>query len=221
MRSKGWVLGLIAACGMVPASSAFGSAITIYNTGQSTGGTALTAGTADTHYTLISAPAGVPLTAIATAANPAWTPDTASTDWISPGASGNTGWAAGTYDYQTTFSLTGLNAATAQLAGLWSADNTACIYLNGANTGDCLGSSAYGTLTNFSITSGFIAGINKLDFVVVNGDGPTGVYAQVSGTASASAVPEPSSWALALSGVAGAGLLLFRKRDSGSLHGAA
>ena len=221
MRSRIGVFGLIV-CGMLSVSSAFGSAITVYNTGETNGGSALSAGTADTHYTLMSAPAGVPLTAIATAANPAWVPNTASADWLSPGASGNTSWAAGTYDYQTTFSLIGLNAATAQLSGLWTADNTGCIYLNGANTGDCVGFADFGKLATFSITSGFLSGMNKLDFIVVNGDGPTGVYAQVGGTAAAgSPVPEPSSWVLGVTGVVGAGLLFFRKRDSSFLHGAA
>jgi hypothetical protein len=48
----------------------------------------------------------------------------------------------------------------------------------------------------FSITSGFDAGLNTLDFMVTNGGGPSGVIAEVSGTAAVigtSAVPEPSS----------------------------
>ena len=182
--------------GLAFGSSAFGNSIIIPNTGEGTGGTALLVGTTDSNYSLISAPSGVPLTAIATTPNGSWTVNTSTADWISPGSSGNTSWPVGNYDYQTTFSLTGLNPATAELSGKWAADNNACIFLNGASTGQCVGFASFGALTPFSITSGFDAGLNTLDFVVTNGGGPSGVIAEVSGTAAVigtSAVPEPSS----------------------------
>jgi hypothetical protein len=182
--------------GLVFGLSAFGDVVTIFNTGEGTlGGPALATGVTDPHYTLTSAPATVPLTAITTVPNAAWHVNTATADWISPGSSGDTSWPVGNYDYQTSFDLTGLNPATAQLSGSWTSDNDACIFLNGVKTTSCTGFADFGSLLSFSLTSGFVSGVNKLDFIVDNGGGPTGVFAEVSGTASpgTSAVPEPSS----------------------------
>jgi PEP-CTERM motif len=205
------LLGSAAAC------TAFGDSIVVFNTGES-GGVAQTVGQTDTHYSLISAPANVPLTAIATARNGAWTANTATADWISPGSSGATSWPVGNYDYQTTFDLSGLNPSTAQLSGSWASDNNGCIFLNGANTGDCTGFAAFGSLTAFSITSGFVSGVNTLDFEVTNGGGPSGVIAEASGTATAASgvtgpsnVPEPSSLLMVGASLLGVGGLLRRK----------
>ena len=194
---------------------ALADTIAINNTG-STGGVALATGVTDPHYSLVSAPATVPLTAITTVPNVAWTPNTSTADWISPGSSGNTSWPVGTYVYQTTFTLSpGENAATAQLSGMWTSDNDACIDLNGVNTGQCVGFASFGSLSAFSITSGFMSGVNTLAFVVHNGGGPTGVIAEVSGTVSPGttpAVPEPSSLFLMGTALAAAGLFYRRMR---------
>ena len=179
-------------CGLMWAPNAFGDSVTIFNTGESSGGPALATGHTDSHYSLISAPTGVTLAAITTVPNAAWTANTATADWISPGSSGNSSWPVGNYDYQTTFDLTGDIPSTASLSGLWTSDNQGCIFLNGTSTGDCTGGAAFGSLQSFSITSGFISGVNTLDFVIVNGGGPTGVIAEFSGaTVSSSSNPPP------------------------------
>ena len=174
--------------------SAFCDSIVVFGTGQDASGSALPVGQVDPHYSLISAPAGVPPAATTTLPNGLWATNTVSADWISPGSSGDSSWPVGTYDYQTTFSLAGLDASTAQLTGQWASDNNACIFLNGNNTGSCTSFAGFGSLQPFSVTSGFLSGTNTLDFIVTNGGGPTGVIAEVTGTASpVSGVPEPSS----------------------------
>jgi hypothetical protein len=175
--------------------SALGDTIDIYNTGESTMGTALPIGQTDPNFSLVSAPAGVPLTAITASPDSFWISNTATADWLSPSSNGSASWPVGTYDYQISFNLAGLDPATAQLSGQWTSDNNGCIDLNGVSTGNCTPFTGFGSLFSFSITTGFQSGVNTLDFVVNNGGGPTGVFAEISGTAApVSTVPEPSFW---------------------------
>lgn len=219
-RFKSVTLALI--CNLAFTCVASGSAIVIYNTGESSGLTALPTGQSNPNYNVVAAPSGVPLgAAITTAANPNWLQNTSTTDWISPGSSGLTNWAGGTYDYQTSFSLTGLNPSTAALTGSWASDNGGCIYLNGTNTGNCTAAvGGFKSLVSFTITTGFQSGVNLLDFIVTNGaNSPTGVFIDISGTAfagvtispQAATVPEPPTLP-ALLGIALVGLAAALRR---------
>ncbi|MGH9719434.1 MAG: malectin domain-containing carbohydrate-binding protein [Bryobacteraceae bacterium] len=165
--------------------------ITIYNTGVLSPGVLAQQGSADPHYTLIaSADAGFPGPNAFIVINQspigaywlAWGPQS---NWIGPQAAAANGNPPGTYTYRTTFDLTGLDPTTAGLTGNFASDNNASIRLNGAPAGpNSLSSSAY---TPFTINSGFVAGVNTLDFVVVNGGplaNPTGLRVEISGSAS-------------------------------------
>jgi hypothetical protein len=221
-RFKSIKLAII--CNLAFTCAASGNAILIYNTGESSALTALPTGQSNPNYNVVAAPSGVPLgAAITTAANPYWLPNASTADWISPGSSGLTNWAGGTYDYQTTFSLAGLNASTAQLTGSWASDNGGCIYLNGTNTGNCTAAvGGFQSLVAFTITTGFQAGVNVLDFIVTNGaNSPTGVFIDISGTALAAiaispqvaTVPEPATFPALLGvGLVGLAAVFCRRR---------
>jgi hypothetical protein len=170
------------AAGVVP--------IVIYNTGVATGGSLLADGAIDPHYTITSSAdlgfpgpsafvinsSGFPI--------PPWAVDGPISKWIGPQANQSTGNAQGAYTYHTTFDLTGFNPATAVLAGQWAADNSAVMKLNGVTMASEVG---FTSLTPFSISSGFVSGVNSLDILVTNDPAtpnPTGLRLEISGTVS-------------------------------------
>lgn len=219
---KSLALGVVCSLAFTCAASA--NTIIVYGTGESAGLTALSVGQSDPNYDVVAAPSGSGATlgmATTTAANPNWVQNTSSGDWISPGASGTTNWAPGMYEYQTSFSLAGLDPSTAELTGSWASDNNGCIYLNNVNTGDCTAAvGGFKTFDSFTITSGFVAGVNYLDFVIMNTgttDSPTGMFLEISGTASTvttnaiTAAPEPPVFP-ALAGISLVGLAFALRR---------
>jgi hypothetical protein len=213
----------LALISVAPAAQA--STITLFNTGVNGLGTPLANGVLDTHYSLVP-PAG-PLQALTSGGGfpiPPWLGDDSLSAWIGPNTPTAFG-PGGSYDYQTTFDLTGLNPSTASIGGQWSSDNTGLqILINGQDIGNGFnpygnpGDYSYQHWMSFSINSGFVAGLNTLDFIVVNGngagdtEGPTGLRVEMAGAASA--VPEASTWAMMLLGFGGVGLLAYRRRSS-------
>jgi len=186
--------------------------ISLFNTGVDGSGALLTPGDLDPHWTITSSaePSFItPGPAITTLDNLAWFANGPDSNWISAGSGG----AVGTYVYETTFDLTGLIPATATISGEFANDNNLDdLLLNGVSTGIVGG--VFGGFTAFAIGSGFIAGVNTLEFVVFNGGtlpNPHGLRVELSGTANA--IPEPSSFLMATLGVMGlAGLR--RRRHS-------
>ena len=138
--------------------------------------------------------------------------DSGASAWITPSTDTNGVW-NGTYTYTTTFDLTGIDLTTALIAGRISTDDQLTgITINGNAAAIPAALTSYSYWTNFSVTSGFVAGINTLSFSVLNnGGGPTGLRVEYTGNNFAAAVPEPTSYALALAGVATAFLVLRRR----------
>lgn len=181
--------------------------IQVYNTGVNSSGVSLPNGTTpDPHYSLISVPSGSATTLVLTSAGGfpigPWLPDTSTSAWIRPNNPVPND-PSGFYHFRTTFDLSGLDPLTANIAGRWATDNSGTIFLNNANTG--ITSSGFTSWTGFSLTSGFVAGINTLDFIVDNHTqatgNPVGLRVEFL-SATAAAVPEPATV------VAGALLLL-------------
>jgi hypothetical protein len=205
------------------AGMASATPIVIFNTGVDGAGVALADGTVDPHWQIIAGTLAFP-GPNAYVSNPGypippWTANTAASKWISPAAIANQEFGVfDTYIYRITFDLTGLIPGSASLSGQWASDNqTMEIRLNGVNilgAPNCADStsdtSCFTTFDPFSIASGFVAGTNTLDFVVLNGGGPSGLRVEVAG--SADPVPEPGTLLLLGSGITG--LVLRRRRRS-------
>lgn len=200
----------VALCAAVISAPAHGASITgLFNTGTDANNVALVGGNGltDTHYSIVSSSSpGFAGQQAVTYKHPAYAAEDANSRWISLGSGGTPG--SNTTLYRLSFDLTGLNASTASISGSWGADNRGTIFLNGVNTG--ITTTNFSSLTNFSIGSGFISGINNLDFRIEDFGPPTAFRVDnLVGTADlAGAVPEPAAWALFIAGfgVIGAGM---------------
>ncbi len=146
--------------------------------------------------------------------NTLWIAAPIGSEWIgrADGSQGNTPDA--TYMFSTIFDLSGFDHTTASIFGTAASDDVATILLNGNDVGTIFG---FGSLTDFIINTGFIEGINTLQFSVLNssftGINPMGLLvADIGGIANlaVSAVPLPPS--AILFGTALLGLVGIRRR---------
>lgn len=147
-------------------------------------------------------------------------------------ASGNGNGPPGNYLYRTTFDLSGYSLTSPiSLSGIWAADNSGLsVRLNPQNDllnqGDLI-AAGYGSYTavptfgytdaNFLVQTffagtGFVPGINTLEFLIHNSDAQTGL--RVEYFVEAVPVPEPSAWALMALGLAGITFLKTRRRNA-------
>lgn len=182
-------------------------------------GAGLPAGTQDTNYTVTNpdkstnygystdTTSGFPVAG-------AWVPDTATSAWVTPFSNPNGNYPVGTYDWKTTFDLTGFDPASASFHGRSSADDRATIFLNGQQIGSV---TTFTQWSDFESSPGFfLPGVNTLEFQVVNDTGPTGLRVEISDSneiATVAPVPEPETYVMMLAGL---GVLssLARRRKS-------
>jgi len=164
----------------------------LFNTGVDASGALLPNNGLDPHFTLVQSPdasaPGPGTYVVDDTTGPiggSWLGNGPSSKWIAPQANQSVGNAAGDYRYRQTFSLSGVDPSTVILTGRWTSDNDGIgVFINGIPTGLSLGPANYPSFSpDFTITNGFVEGLNTLDFVVRNGGGPTGFRAELSATA--------------------------------------
>ena len=211
MKSLFFAAAAIAALAVGPANAAAVSGL--YNTGVDDNHVALVgASVDDSHYQITASDADpTRIGHQAVTYNCCYIPDNSTVRVVSLDGAG--GGAVGTSSYETTFSLAGFNLSTVNITGNYAVDDIGSLFLNGFDTG--FGNQNYNIPTAFTLSSGFNAGLNTLEFKVLNGGGPQSLrVANLQGVGDlAAAVPEPSSWALMLLGVASVGAVLRRGRS--------
>lgn len=146
----------------------------LFNTGVGADRRPLAEDQVDPHYGwLPNGPSIVPIfpAYAATAAGgfpiPPWLPDNLSSAWIAPTidtvSRGDASFVA-----QTWIDLTGFNPGTARIRGRWAADNRGTeIRLNGVPV-PTTPAPSFDLWTEFTISTGFVAGSNSLQFVIFN-----------------------------------------------------
>jgi hypothetical protein len=162
----------------------------LYDTGVDDAGVVqpIGVGVVDLHYAL----QGAATTAFVISEHAAWIDPPAGSAWIGP-SNGSVTDPAGEYTYTLAFDLTGLDPTTASISGSWAVDNSAVMLLNGVATGDSITVDPFTVLHPFTLSGGFVAGVNTLEFVVDNptstGLNPTGLL--VSGLEGTAEPDEP------------------------------
>ena len=173
----------------------------LYDTGVDNAGNALGDNVADIHYSII-APTGFTATTVTADGFPIppWVANTATSRWIGTQLNDSQGPDGGEMIFRTHFTI-GADAdlSSVVINGLGATDDTLNdVVLNGLSLGSLF--SGFGSLTSFSITSGFTTGLNTLDFLVQNSSGfavnPTGLRIQGINGSYETTVPEPSTLAL-------------------------
>ncbi len=155
---------------------------TLFSSGLDNEGNPLSPGQYDPHYRFVATGQQV----IAMQNHPAWLANDAASQWIGFSGRGTDNQAPGQFYIATTFDLTGWNPKTASITLYLSADNRVDnVLINGVGTAITCPSynQWYGP---FVINSGFIDGLNTLQFVFTNEGSdvnPAGLRVRVEGTA--------------------------------------
>jgi hypothetical protein len=216
------ILGLAAALSSL-ASPVEAASISLFNTGVDSSGTPLAGGSLDPHFTIVSGPdVTTPVQAVVVTNQNAHGlyAQSPNSRWIWADASGNAG-VNSPYIFRLSFDLSGFDPDSVTLSGSWAADNFGSILLNGAapiGTGTFAlfahPISNFQSFHDFTITGGFVAGLNTLDFVITDDGVPGGL--NVTNLVGTAAVPEPSSLVLLLGGFGAVVRLGARRRATGA-----
>jgi hypothetical protein len=189
--------------------------IGLFSTGVDNSGNALPLHATELHYAVsgvVSAAYIVPKEV--GQVPPSWIVAPSGSAWIGPNQTDSTfnSDPVGIYHYKLSIDLTGFDPSSVRIGGTWATDDEAHLFLNGQNTGFSKGLYGFTQLDAFNLQSGFVAGINTIDFTVQNDAGPSGLL--VTGW-TMSVVPEPSTACfVGLISVMAAGARLLRSRKA-------
>jgi hypothetical protein len=149
----------------------------LYSTGVEPNRALAPGGSIDLHYGLVESPDVANLGPYATVWSddypvPVFIWNGPFSSWIS--AVGNAGTVPGRYVYQTQFLIDSADPCTAVLQGTWMLRSSGVdILLNGNSTGITNTSELpYKVAESFTISSGFVKGLNTLTFIVVDSNEP-------------------------------------------------
>ena len=168
---------------------------TLFNTGVDANKAALAGGdgVTDPHFTVTGPGITSPISAV-TFTTAAYLPNTSTSRWISANSTGSTGSAGttGPWVFRTTFNLTGFNPNNTTITVTCAVDNiVTSVQLNGtvvATTGQACDN--YAAYHSFVINSGFVSGVNTLDFYISDTGQPLAFRAEfTSDTTSTTGVP--------------------------------
>ncbi|HYJ84979.1 MAG TPA: putative Ig domain-containing protein [Pyrinomonadaceae bacterium] len=154
----------------------------LFNTGVADDGSVLASGATDPHYSLILPNGNTTSPQVLTSIPGSYVPNNATSRWIGPGDSSQP---AGQYTYRVTFTLTGCDPSSVVINGQWASDNQGVIRVNGVNTSFTTPTAGFSQFSQFTLNStnaSFHAGLNVMDFVVNNNEGPTGLRVEMTGT---------------------------------------
>ncbi|MES2996193.1 MAG: hypothetical protein V4733_05215 [Verrucomicrobiota bacterium] len=176
---------LLFACGIISAQADVVPGV--FGTGIAADGSLLAAGATDPHWQLVAsadpAAPGPATHVVNSLPTPPWPAQGPDSKWIAPQADQSNGNAAGAYRYRTSFDLTGFDPATVELRIVLRSDNTVPeVLLNGVNTGLTF-TNGFETAGTQFLSSGFVVGVNTLEFVVNNEGGATGLRCELLATA--------------------------------------
>ena len=173
--------------------------LTVHNTGVNSSDVLVSAGAQTAFWTMLTAPGGATETVGSNAFryyNGAYVADSSTAAWVSMAASGNAS-VSGIYVYQLLVDLSAVDPATVVITGQFSTDNDGFIRVNGGANAATSGFGGFGSLTSFTLNSGFIPGMNSIQVGVNNGGNPTAFRVQFSSaTGSPIQVPTMPEWVL-------------------------
>lgn len=203
-----WTLASIA---LIGASANAATIPGLFNTGTDANNVALAGGNGviDPHYLIASSTSPGFAGQQAVTFQCCYIANDADSRWVSLSANGSPG--SNVTVYRLTFSLVGLDPTTASISGSGGTDNAGRIFLNGVDTG--INIDGFSALVPFVLNSGFVAGVNTLDFQVSDFGAPTAFRVDdLAGTAGlVSGIPEPATWAMLIGGFGLVGGMIRRR----------